>query len=68
MAGCKQPMSLQVQIEKDGKAHIGRCSVEDGTVTVWTATGRKTIELGDDTTAEVLAEQLLCALVHEGKG
>jgi hypothetical protein len=26
-------MSFQVKIEKDGKAHIGRCSVEDGTVT-----------------------------------
>lgn len=61
-------MSFQVQIEKDGKAYIGRCSVEDGTVTVWTANGRKTTVLGDDCTAEVLAEQLLCALVHDGKG
>jgi hypothetical protein len=61
-------MSFQVQIEKDGKSHIGRCSVEDGTVTVWTANGRKTTALGNGCTAEVLAKQLLCALVHDGTG
>jgi hypothetical protein len=61
-------MSFQVKIEKDGKAHTASCSVEDGLVTVWTANGRKTTELGEDCTAEVLAEQLLCALVHDGKG
>jgi hypothetical protein len=35
-------------------------------VTVWTANGRKATELGDDCTADILAEQLLCALMHDG--
>jgi hypothetical protein len=66
--GANSPMSFQVKIERDGKTHAGSCSVENGRVTVWTTDGRRTAELGNDCTAEVLAEQLLCALVHDGKG
>jgi hypothetical protein len=60
-------LSEKISAEADGKTYTGHYEVKRRLITVATANGQKTTQLGG-TPAAVLARQLLLELIREGKG